>query len=205
LKLIELNQPGATPLTAAALRADERIVNYIKGLNYLDDRLTPLLMPFDALPDLTLPSSQLQTVHEIVEHLKRAAADGNALPLVQLVGADAASKQMIAQQVAATFGLELHRLPADLIPTDFHELETLVRLWDRNIACCRWPCTLTPPKQMPTCWNVHRPRKAGSWHEWAASSSSIRRILGRSLAVRASLPTSPSPQRSNNVTCGVTG
>ncbi|MBC8116438.1 MAG: ATP-binding protein, partial [Candidatus Saccharimonas sp.] len=32
LRLVEVNQPGATPLTAAALRADEKIVNYIKGL-----------------------------------------------------------------------------------------------------------------------------------------------------------------------------
>lgn len=132
LKLIELNQPGATPLTAATLRADERIVNYIKGLNYLDDRLTPLLMPFDAPPDLALPASQQQVVQDIVGQLEGAAAEGNALPLVQLVGADSASKQMTAQQVAATFGLELHRLPADLVPTDFHELETLIRLWDRE-------------------------------------------------------------------------
>jgi hypothetical protein len=29
------------------LRADERIVNYVKGLNYLDDRLLPLLTPLD--------------------------------------------------------------------------------------------------------------------------------------------------------------
>lgn len=42
-RLIEINQPGAQPLTGSALRADERIVNYIKELNYLDDRLTPLV------------------------------------------------------------------------------------------------------------------------------------------------------------------
>ncbi|VAX02346.1 ATPase, AAA family, partial [hydrothermal vent metagenome] len=37
-RLLEINQPGAQPLTGAALVADERIVNYLKGLNYLDDR-----------------------------------------------------------------------------------------------------------------------------------------------------------------------
>ena len=46
-RLIEINQPGAQPLTTSPIRADERIVNYLKGLNYLDDRLTPLLIPFD--------------------------------------------------------------------------------------------------------------------------------------------------------------
>ena len=48
-RLIEINQPGAQPLTTSPIRADERIVNYLKGLNYLDDRLTPLLIPFDTL------------------------------------------------------------------------------------------------------------------------------------------------------------
>ena len=50
-RLIEINQPGATPLTTSALRADERIVNYLKGLNYLDDRLTPLLAPLEVTGD----------------------------------------------------------------------------------------------------------------------------------------------------------
>src|ERR1700690_19956 len=46
-RLIEINQPGALPLTVSPLRADERVVDYLKGLNYLDDRLAPLLSPFE--------------------------------------------------------------------------------------------------------------------------------------------------------------
>ena len=42
-RLVEITQPPGQPLTASALRADERIVSYIKGLNYLDDRIEPLL------------------------------------------------------------------------------------------------------------------------------------------------------------------
>ncbi|MEM6353974.1 MAG: ATP-binding protein, partial [Cyanobacteria bacterium P01_D01_bin.14] len=34
-RLLEITQPGAQPLTASPLRADERILNYLKGLNYL--------------------------------------------------------------------------------------------------------------------------------------------------------------------------
>src|SRR6266702_4077214 len=44
-RLLEVHQPGGQSLTASALRADERIVNYLKGLNYLDDRLGLLLGP----------------------------------------------------------------------------------------------------------------------------------------------------------------
>src|SRR6185436_3306550 len=39
-RLIEINQPGAQSLTTSALRADERVVNYLKGLTYLDDRMS---------------------------------------------------------------------------------------------------------------------------------------------------------------------
>ena len=35
--------PARSRWSTSALKADERIVNYIKGLNYLDDRLAPLL------------------------------------------------------------------------------------------------------------------------------------------------------------------
>lgn len=133
LRLVEINQPGSTPLTAASLRADERVVNYIKGLNYLDDRLTPLLVPMEVDADLTLPASQQQVVDSIVHQLTQASSENRPLlPLVQIVGSDAASKQAVASGVAARFGLELLRLPADLVPTDFHELETLIRLWDRE-------------------------------------------------------------------------
>jgi hypothetical protein len=44
-RLIEINQPGAQPLTTSTLRADERIVNYIKGLNYLERPAGPALGP----------------------------------------------------------------------------------------------------------------------------------------------------------------
>ena len=83
-RLIEICQPGDRPLTASALRADERIVNFLKGLSYLDDRLSPMLVPFEADPGGRLPRSQEAAVSLAVRHL-RAAADGTA-PLVQLLG-----------------------------------------------------------------------------------------------------------------------
>ena len=58
-QLIEINQPGGQPLTTSRLRADEWIVHYLKGLTYLDDRLTPLLMPLASpAADIELPASQ---------------------------------------------------------------------------------------------------------------------------------------------------
>lgn len=131
-RLIEINQPGAQPLTTSALRADERIVNYIKGLNYLDDRLTSILAPM--LTPLTgaagdLPPSQQQQVDTIIQYLQTAR---HGLPVVHLLGIDSASKQLIAQQAAQALGLTVYRLPAEVLPAAGGELETLARLYQRE-------------------------------------------------------------------------
>ncbi len=134
-RLIEMNQPGATPLTAAALRADERIVNYLKGLNSLDDRLAPLMLPFEAGGAMLLSPSQQKVADEIVALIEESVGPRAArerLPLVQLSGSDSTSKQLVAQRVAAAFGLDLLRQPIDAVPSDLAELETLLRLWERE-------------------------------------------------------------------------
>jgi ATPase family protein associated with various cellular activities (AAA)/winged helix domain-containing protein len=131
-RLIEINQPGGQPLTTSALRADERIVNYIKGLNYLDDRLAPLLAPLDNAPgDIDLPPSQQSVAEMIVRRLKQTPP-GQSPPVVQLLGVDAASKQRVAARAAAELGLRVYRIPVPLLPTHAAELETLARLWQRE-------------------------------------------------------------------------
>ncbi|MEA2165510.1 MAG: hypothetical protein QOK37_3637 [Thermoanaerobaculia bacterium] len=130
-RLIEIHQPSAQPLTASALRADERIVNYIKGLNYLDDRLSPLLIPIDAEESLTLPASQQESVDAIVRRI-RQAQPGARLPLINVVGTDSGSKQLVAVRAAAALDLHLYRLPAELLPAQAAELETLARLAQRE-------------------------------------------------------------------------
>ncbi len=131
-RLIEINQPGAQPITTSALRADERIVNYLKGLNYLDDRLLPFLAPLDQqLGGAELPASHIERVENIIARLKLAEAS-RSLPIVQLLGSDAASKHLLAAEVANTAGLQLYRLPAAFLPTQAAEIETLVRLWHRE-------------------------------------------------------------------------
>ncbi|MEO7913046.1 MAG: ATP-binding protein [Roseiflexaceae bacterium] len=139
-RLIEINQPNAQPLTTSPLRADERIVNYLKGLNYLDDRLAPLFVELDiAGPPAELPPSQQSIADQIVAQFRQSAAM-RRLPIIQLLGGDSASKQLIAWRVAASLGLQLYRLPAETIPTHAAELETLARLIDRETAL--WPLAL---------------------------------------------------------------
>jgi hypothetical protein len=129
-RLIEINQPGAQPLIGSALRADERIVNYVKGLNYLDDRLVPILM---ALPPDTgaLPPSQAHVADTLVALVHRAR-DGAPLPVLQLLGTDSDPKRMVASAAASRLGLTLHRLPAEALPQQTSDLEVFVRLWQRE-------------------------------------------------------------------------
>ena len=134
-RAIEIMQPPGQPLTSSALRADERIVSYLKGLNYLDDRLDPLLSPVEAPVQDALPPSQREIAASIAARWSgRRAGD---VPVMQLTGPDSASKRMVAAWAAAAAGYVLYELPADLMPSQAAELEDLGRLWARE-------CRLTP-------------------------------------------------------------
>lgn len=134
-RLIEIHQAGVQPLTVSPIKADERIVNYIKGLNYLDDRLkalvAPLLMPQGAT-EMGLAPSQQQVVTTIIRHLE-ALPHGQRPPLIQLLGRDRASKQAIAIAVADAFYLPVYRIRIELFPTQSTELETIMQLWQREL------------------------------------------------------------------------
>ncbi len=128
-RLIEINQPGAQTLTTSPFRADERIVNYVKGLNYLDDRLANLLMPIEGSA-VQLPDSQKVHVDTIVRRLKQA--EGQTLPVVQLIGADPSSKMQVAAEAANQLGVRPYRMAADAVPLQAADLESFIRLWHRE-------------------------------------------------------------------------
>ena len=133
-RLLEINQPGAQPLTTSALRADERIVSYLKGLNYVDDRLTPFLVPVNLTADgPSLPDSQQNAVSTIIHKLE-LAKDVSRLPVIQLPGGDSESKQLIASHAVNGLGLHLYRLPAEWLPSNPAELDTLARFINRESA-----------------------------------------------------------------------
>ncbi len=134
-RLIEISQPGAQPLTTSALRADERIVNYLKGLNYVDDRLAPFLRSADGDADAmpALPPSQQETVKQVLAALAASGA-GQRPFLVNLAGPDPTSQLMVAAHAFAALGRSLYVLPAGLAPVTAAEQETLARLWQRESA-----------------------------------------------------------------------
>lgn len=131
-RLLDINQPNAQALTSSVLCIDERILNYLKGLNYLDDRLAPLIDPMTNQQDNgMLPPSQQQAVDNIVGHLK-ASNGKERIPFIELLGHDAASKQLIAGKVANSLGLNLHAIDLKTLPGQAGDFETFTRLWQRE-------------------------------------------------------------------------
>ncbi|MFZ4859038.1 MAG: ATP-binding protein [Desulfuromonadaceae bacterium] len=132
-RLLDINQPGATPLTMSALRADERIVSYLKGLNSLDDRLASFIAPFDELGngDQSLAASH-QLIAGAIELQLRNRGVADRLPVIQLTGTDSISKQQVALRVLTRLGLQAFRMPGELLPVSAAEVETLARLWQRE-------------------------------------------------------------------------
>ncbi len=132
LRLLEIFQSSGTPLISSCLRIDERLVSYIKGLNYFDDRLGALMLPIaGSVPESGLTPSQQLVADSVVQTLAHAT-ESAPLPVIQLLGTDQASKQQLASAIAAEFGRQLYRLPAEMIPTDLNEQDTLSRLWERE-------------------------------------------------------------------------
>jgi len=127
-RLIEIIQSSGQPLTGSILRADQRIVNFTKGLNYVDERLSALLMIPEPAP-AALPASQ-DAVAQVILAVMRPT--GAAPPVINLLGPDTGSKLHIAQHICQLLKLTLMRLSADLLPAPQFEIETLARLWQRE-------------------------------------------------------------------------
>jgi winged helix domain-containing protein/ATPase family protein associated with various cellular activities (AAA) len=179
-RLLEINQPGGQPLTTSALRADERIVNYLKGLNYLDDRISSFIAPLEIdHASAEIAPSQNKVLEEILRQWPHQIAAG-ALPVVQLLGADPISKQLVAHAAAAKLNCILCRLPVDVLPPAMPDLENFTRLCQRE------------SRLLPLAFYVD----AESLDTTAAGHSAVlNRFLARThgfcfLAVREALPRS---------------
>jgi hypothetical protein len=130
-RLVELAPGASTPVTTTPLRADERIVHYLKGLNVLDERLAALLTPADDGMEPPLAPTQIAVADAILAQLHAAGAMAQ-VPLVQLVGDDAGSKIDVARRVCRQLNRHLYRLGIDALPAARAELDGLVRLWQRE-------------------------------------------------------------------------
>jgi hypothetical protein len=125
-RLLEVHQSGAASLLAAPLRIDERIAAYIKGLNYLDERLASLITLLEPMGELA--PSQEAVAATLAGWLTSPESHG----LVQLTGIHRPSKVDVARRAATLANRQLFAIHADALPTSADDLATFVRLWSRE-------------------------------------------------------------------------
>ncbi|MEH2161794.1 MAG: ATP-binding protein [Nostoc sp.] len=126
-RLIQLGD--AHSLTLSPVRIDERILHYLTGIQYLDERLAGIIEPLPEVSDL-VPSHQ--DLAERIAAVWLQAYKVNSLPIVQLCGSENTSKRAIAAKICELQGLSLWVMPAQMIPLAPSELDNLIRLWTRE-------------------------------------------------------------------------
>lgn len=128
-RLIEVGS-GAL-LTASPLRVDERVLHYLAGIAELDEQLAGIIEAVHARFD-PVPSHQA-VVEQIVQAWSERHA-GGIFPAIQLCGEDTEAKPAVAAAACSRLGLNLCVLYARALPGTPGELETLIRLWEREAS-----------------------------------------------------------------------
>jgi SpoVK/Ycf46/Vps4 family AAA+-type ATPase len=113
-----------------ALRIDERVLHFLVGVSQLDERLAALLDPLTPVAPETLVPSQA-ALAGVIADCWADAGRGRDLTIVQLSGT-AADCQPVAAAAAYQLGLRAASLPAERLPNTAAELDSLLRLWERE-------------------------------------------------------------------------
>ncbi len=124
-RLLEVER-GET-LTTSPLRIDERILHFLIGSEYLDERLGQFVQVLGVTA--TLPGSYRAYLDRISNVW--GTADDH-WPVIHLAGDARTGKRNLAAAACASLGLHLHLLRAADIPPGTLERETLLRLWQRD-------------------------------------------------------------------------
>ncbi len=132
-RLLEIHPHNGQPITGAALAADERVVNFLKGINQLDDRLAALLDPLEGQANHgELPPSQQENIDSIIQALLAASNCSERPPIIELLGHDTTSKELIASQSAGALGRCLYLADLKILPAESKDFATFARLWQRE-------------------------------------------------------------------------
>ncbi len=124
-RLLEIGAGNA--LTLSPLKIDERILHYLLGTECLDPRLASMAEPLTSDSDL-VPSHQILAEQIATIWTKKAST----LPVIQLSGAEAGSKKAIAATVCKICNLRSISISVQAIPLATDELDTFIRLWERE-------------------------------------------------------------------------
>jgi ATPase family associated with various cellular activities (AAA) len=132
LSLVEVDSRAGEPVAFSRLAVDERILGHLKCIDHPDARLGAVLAPLDAAAYAgMLAESQREVAATAAAQLAHAVLSERG-PVVQLLGSDSVSKQLVAAAAAAGIGASLLRMPAELLPGDPADVDALALLWHRE-------------------------------------------------------------------------
>lgn len=122
---------GGGPVTSRVLEVDERVLNYLVGVDHDD----PALAAVVHIPTVDLrlvPTHRL--VAERVAASWRRTMEPDRPAVTQLCGADAKTLVEIAVAACSLFGLEVRVAAADGLPRATAELMAFARRWEREAS-----------------------------------------------------------------------
>ncbi|MBD2455431.1 ATP-binding protein [Nostoc sp. FACHB-87] len=127
-RLIEVEESRV--FTLSPLRLSRWALLYLTGMPHLDRELSGLMKP------LVNRGALLPSYEAIADQLSTTWVEGSErglLPIVQLCGEEVTAKWAIAATACEHVDLNLYRLSAQAIPQERRELETFLRLWQREV------------------------------------------------------------------------
>jgi hypothetical protein len=170
LRRWRLIEPDTGPvLTLAPLRIDERVLHYLVGLPQLDERLAGMIEILESVTIAELVPSHAAVVERMLAAWSAAELASGA-PVIQLCGA-ASDCRPLAAAAAKALGLRAAVIPASLIPANATELESLLRLWEREAVLSRVGVLLVEGDDLDFALGVDEDRTRGC---------AITRLIGRS-------------------------
>jgi vesicle-fusing ATPase len=129
-KMIEVG-PGDALMTAP-LRIDERILHYLAGASYTDERLQGITSSYRAAGEL--PAAHRAVADRIAALWASSETSNGIRHPLQLVGEEDSGIEDVAAAACALQGLGMRIIRARDIPTSANDRDVIIRLWQREAA-----------------------------------------------------------------------
>jgi len=121
-------------LTQSPLRIEERVLHYLTGIEYLDERLSGIV---EAVPPSEMLSPSQQRLVEMIATVWGRHQDTGPAPLIDLYGSDGAAQRSVAAAACAALGIRLCAMRVEEIPAAADVCGELARLWEREAILSR--------------------------------------------------------------------
>jgi ATP-dependent 26S proteasome regulatory subunit len=115
-----------------SVRIDERVADYVRGMNRLDECVAYLVRPAEPAP---IAGAHRALVDQLVRWAESVA--GQPWPLFQLAGPAGAGKEAIASEFCAQAGLQLYTFDLRHLPLQDAERHQLLHVMEREAVLSR--------------------------------------------------------------------